>query len=123
MAAIEYPENMRVNFVRFVLPLVRVLEISPIEANNRGPGAMQDERLRAMCGAMIHPPPPSQLSYVDPFVTVRCVHEEEAPIGVDNVFPSSTDRHLDCCFVRACIFHQCAKFAPSLRSLIQSTIV
>lgn len=32
----------------------------------------------------------SQLSYVDPFVSMRCVHEEEAPIGVDNVSPVSS---------------------------------
>lgn len=29
----------------------------------------------------------SQLSYVDPFVSMKCTHEEEAPIGVDNVSP------------------------------------
>lgn len=32
----------------------------------------------------------SQLSYVDPFVSMRCIHEEEAPIGVDNVSPVSS---------------------------------
>lgn len=32
----------------------------------------------------------SQLSYVDPFVSMRCIHEEEAPIGVDNVSPMSS---------------------------------
>ncbi|KYN37591.1 hypothetical protein ALC56_07790 [Trachymyrmex septentrionalis] len=33
----------------------------------------------------------SQLSYVDPFVSMRRIHEEEeAPIGVDNVSPMSS---------------------------------
>lgn len=32
----------------------------------------------------------SQLSYVDPFVSMRCTHEEESPIGVDNVSPVSS---------------------------------